>query len=78
MDNTLVVAHEIGHSLGAALPDSNKEDNHSNQGLMVPSINNPNISTELDQKSVNEIVERGKGPEEHQKSWLDIILQLFL
>ena len=77
INNIIVVAHEIGHTLGAALPDEKGDDNHSDQGLMSSSIDNPGISSHLDQKSVNEIIQTGQGPIDVQNTWIDTILNLF-
>ena len=77
INNIIVVSHEVGHALGAALPDENGNDNHSDYGLMAPSVDDPNLNTYLDQKSVDEIIQDGQGPMVVQNSWLDAVLQIF-
>lgn len=75
-DDIIVLAHEIGHTLGAALPNPDGSDNHSSSGLMVPSINDPQIGKELDEKSIKEIITQGVGPVEYKNTLLDVILNL--
>lgn len=58
------VAHEIGHTLGAALTIDGK-DNHAEEGLMVKYLSSKNRGNYLDQKSINEIIEMGNGPTEY-------------
>ena len=44
---------------------------------MAPSVDDPNLNTYLDQKSVDEIIQDGQGPMVVQNSWLDAVLQIF-
>ena len=77
VNEIIVLAHEIGHTLGAALPNPDGSDNHSSSGLMTSSIDNPKISGELDQKSVDEIITQGVGPVEYKNTFIEVILNLF-
>ena len=43
------------------------KDNHASEGLMVSSVNDPKKSKKLDQKSIDEIIEQGRGPVEEKK-----------
>ena len=73
-NDDFVVAHEMGHTLGMAIPQKAGEDNHAESGLMTKTVNSPKSSKTLDQKSVNEIIINGKGPvEEKQPSVLERI-----
>lgn len=56
LDDNFVTAHEIGHTLDAAMK-INEEDNHAPEGLMVESVDHPNKGLWLDQKSINGIVQ---------------------
>ena len=56
-----VVAHEIGHTLGAALK-INGVDNHAPEGLMVDNVDHPKKAMTLDQKSIDEIITAKLGP----------------
>ena len=56
-----VVAHEIGHTLGAALK-INGVDNHAPEGLMVDNVDHPKKAMTLDQKSIDEIITAKFGP----------------
>jgi len=76
IDNILVLSHEIGHALGAALPNSSNIDNHAKTGLMVSSIDNPSISYVLDSKSIKEIIENTDGTIVNLTSYIDVILEL--
>lgn len=58
------VAHEVGHTLGAALTIDGK-DNHAEEGLMVKYLSSKKRGNYLDQKSINEIIEMGNGPTEY-------------
>lgn len=72
-NDDFVVAHEMGHTLGAAMG----KDNHAQEGLMVDNTGHPKKSYTLDQKSVNEIIEQGRGTTEERKSLWDIIKSWF-
>ena len=61
------LAHEIGHTLGAALTIDGK-DNHAEEGLMVKYVTSKKRGYYLDQKSVNEIIEMGKGPTQYSNN----------
>ena len=56
-----VVAHEIGHLLGAAKSEDGI-DRHSETGLMVENIYNETFSLQFDQQNINDIIEKGTGP----------------
>ncbi len=66
INDDFITAHEIGHTLGAAMPVDG-QDNHASEGLMVRSVNDPKKSKKLDQKSIDEIIEQGRGPVEEKK-----------
>ena len=62
-----IIAHEMGHVLGAAKALAGGGDNHSSGGLMVRDADDPNASETLDQKSIDEIINDGEGPVEDDR-----------
>ena len=78
----LTPAHEIGHTLGMANRENRGDpDNHSETGIMTPYTNHPERSENLEQENINQMIETGRGPEEHRISVIDqikIILPLLL
>ncbi len=61
----LTPAHEIGHTLGVV--------DHSETGVMVPYSNHPGENKSITQENMNQIIEQGRGPVEHQRSLWETI-----
>ena len=77
----LTPAHEIGHTLGMANRREDGSDNHSETGIMTPYSNHPDRNKSVTQENINQMIEQGKGPVEHQISFYDklkIILPIIL
>ena len=64
MDNTLIIVHEILHTLGAAIPDKDGRDRHTTKGIMADVIERQ--TSELEEESIKQIIEEGEGPDENK------------
>ena len=64
MDNTLIIVHEILHTLGAAIPDKDGRDRHTTKGIMADVIERQ--TSELEEESIKQIIEGGEGPDENK------------
>lgn len=63
--NELTPAHEMGHTLGIT--------DHAETGVMTESSDNPGRNESVTQEGINQMIELGKGPVEHQRSFLGTI-----
>jgi hypothetical protein len=62
--DALTPAHEMGHTLGM---------DHTDTGVMTETSNHPDRNESIPQENINQMIEKGKGPEDPQKSFSDTI-----